>query len=43
MAGDPQRDPRGHIVSIVYLVDVDEAAEARAGDDAATARFYPLV
>lgn len=40
--GDPQRDPRGHIVSIVYRVDVAPDAEVRAGDDAATARFYPL-
>lgn len=42
VAGSPLRDPRKHIISIVYRVDVPETAEVRAGDDAATARFYPL-
>jgi 8-oxo-dGTP diphosphatase len=42
VAGDPKRDPRKHIVSIVYKVDVDEDAQAKAGDDAATAKFYNL-
>lgn len=42
VAGDPQRDPRGHTISIIYRVDVPADAEVRAGDDAATARFYPL-
>jgi len=40
--GDPQRDPRGHVISIVYRIDVSPDAEVRAGDDAATAAFYPL-
>ena len=39
--GDPQRDPRKHIVSIVYSVIVAEG-EPAAGDDAADARFWPL-
>ena len=39
--GDPQRDPRKHIVSIVYSVSVAEG-EPTAGDDAADARFWPL-
>lgn len=39
--GDPQRDPRKHIVSIVYSVTVD-AGDPAAGDDAADARFWPL-
>ena len=39
--GDPQRDPRKHIVSIVYSVSVAEG-EPIAGDDAADARFWPL-
>ena len=39
--GDPARDPRKHIVSIVYSVTVDEG-EPRAGDDAADARFWPI-
>jgi 8-oxo-dGTP diphosphatase len=39
--GDPQRDPRKHIVSIVYSISVAEG-EPKAGDDAADARFWPL-
>ena len=39
--GDPERDPRKHIVSIVYSVSVAEG-EPTAGDDAADARFWPL-
>jgi len=35
--GDPQRDPRGHYVTIVYKVEVPENAEPKADDDAATA------
>ena len=39
--GNPERDPRKHIVSIVYEVDVQDG-EPQAGDDAADARFWPL-
>ena len=39
--GDPSRDPRKHIVSIVYLVTAPDG-EPVAGDDAADARFWPL-
>jgi 8-oxo-dGTP diphosphatase len=35
---DPSRDPRRHVVSIVYLVQAN-SYEVRAGDDAADARF----
>ncbi len=35
---DPQRDPRGHVVSVAYRVGVTRN-EVRAGDDAATAAF----
>ncbi len=35
---DPTRDPRGHMVSVAFLVDADGAI-ARAGDDAAAAAF----
>ena len=38
---DPDRDPRGHIVTIVYLLDVEEG-ELIGGDDAADARFFDL-
>ena len=40
--GKPGRDPRTHIVSIVYLIEVDPAAKPKHGDDAASAKFYPL-
>ena len=39
--GNPKRDPRKHIVSIVYEVEVEDG-EPQAGDDAADARFWPL-
>jgi 8-oxo-dGTP diphosphatase len=35
---EPGRDPRHHTVSTVFLVDAE--GELRAGDDAATARFF---
>ncbi|MBT4065999.1 MAG: NUDIX hydrolase [Euryarchaeota archaeon] len=38
--GDPKRDPRGHIVSIAYLVAAFE--EPIAGDDAASAAWYRI-
>ena len=40
--GNPQRDPRKHIVSIVYEIQVDEHQQPLAGDDAADARFWPI-
>jgi len=38
--GDPARDPRKHIVSIVYLIEAE--GEPVGGDDAADARFWPI-
>ncbi len=38
--GDPQRDPRKHIVSIVYLIEAE--GEPVGGDDAADAKFWPI-
>ena len=38
--GNPERDPRKHIVSIVYLVEAE--GEPIGGDDAADARFWPI-
>ena len=41
--GDPQRDPRGHIVSIFYRVEVDaNSGEPLAGDDAAETEWVKL-
>ena len=37
--GDPARDPRKHIVSIVYEV---KAINPVGGDDAQDARFWPI-
>ena len=42
VAGDPKRDPRKHIVTICYKVEVGEDDVPKAGDDAAMAKFYPL-
>lgn len=42
MKSNPKRDPRKHIVSIVYVVEVSEDAIPKAGDDASAASFYDL-
>lgn len=42
---DPERDPRGHVVSVPYLATPTEPAACRdpsAGDDAAKARWFDL-
>ncbi len=33
--GKPDRDPRGHTISIAYCVKIDEKSEIKADDDAA--------
>lgn len=38
---DPGRDPRGHIVSVVFLLHVVDGV-LKGGDDAAEARFFNL-
>jgi 8-oxo-dGTP diphosphatase len=41
--GRPGRDPRGHVVSVVYLAGVcREGSAPTAGDDAARARWFGL-
>jgi len=40
--GDPDRDPRKHIVSILYRVTIPDDATPIAGDDAAAAEFHLL-
>ncbi len=40
--GKPGRDPRYHVISIVYLVEVDPSATPEAQDDAASAAWYPI-
>lgn len=39
--GAPDRDPRGHTVSVVYVAEVDGTPEVRGGDDAAEAAWFP--
>lgn len=41
--GQPDRDPRGHTVTIVYVAElVGEPPPVSGGDDAAAARWFPL-
>ena len=40
--GNPKRDPRRHVVSIFYLVNVDKDAKPKGSDDAKDAKFYDL-
>jgi len=38
---DPNRDPRGHTVSIVYILDICNG-ELKSGDDARDVKFFDL-
>lgn len=42
--GDPQRDPRMRVITVVYgaLVNADETCCVRGGDDAAEARWWSM-
>jgi len=41
--GDPERDPRGRVISIAYLALVEKKrVKPRAGDDAARVRWFSL-
>ena len=37
---DPNRDPRGHTISIVFILEAE--GEAKGGDDAEEAKFFDL-
>lgn len=39
---DPARDPRGHTVTVVFVLKVGGVIQVAAGDDAAEARWFPL-
>jgi 8-oxo-dGTP diphosphatase len=39
---DPNRDPRGHTMSVVYTGEPEDPSRLAAGDDAAEAEVYPL-
>ena len=38
--GDPDRDPRGHTVSVAFAAVLDHRLDARAADDAADAAWH---
>ncbi len=38
---DPNRDPRGHTVSVIYLLDV-RGGKLKSNDDASDAKFFDL-
>lgn len=41
--GDPDRDPRGRVISVAYLIRVDvKKVKPKAGDDAAEAGWHSL-
>ena len=40
--GDPKRDPRKHVVSIIYRIDIEPDSVIKAGDDASKAQFFPM-
>jgi len=42
VVSDPSRDPRGHTVSIVYLMEPLKEMEPRAGDDAREVSWFPI-
>ena len=39
---DPDRDPRGHTVSIVYVLDIC-GGELKSGDDASETKFFDFL
>lgn len=39
---EPDRDPRQHTLSVVYVVEADDVSALQAGDDAGKAEFFPL-
>lgn len=38
--GDPQRDPRGRIITVAFIMNLPEGAQPKAGDDAADAELF---
>ncbi len=41
--GRPDRDPRGHVVSVAYLGQVDHSVKAVAADDALNVQWYNVL
>merc|ERR1711935_574538 len=40
--GKEGRDPRKHVITIAFWVQIKEDADVKAGDDAATCEWYDL-
>ena len=40
--GDPNRDPRGRVISVAYFALIRADAQARGGDDTAQARWFSI-
>jgi 8-oxo-dGTP diphosphatase len=40
--GDPERDPRGRTITVVYAGNLSETVEPVANDDASEAAWFPL-
>lgn len=40
--GQPNRDPRGHVISVAFLVWVGSSVQPTEGDDARDARWWSL-
>jgi 8-oxo-dGTP diphosphatase len=38
---DPNRDPRGHIITIIYVLDIVKG-NVKAGDDASDVKFFDV-
>ncbi|MEM3445761.1 MAG: NUDIX domain-containing protein [Thermoplasmata archaeon] len=38
----PERDPRGHIITVAYLLDVPALERAKAGDDASAIKIFEI-
>jgi len=38
---DPNRDPRGHTITVVYRLDI-RGGELKSGDDASDAKFFDM-
>lgn len=42
VASSPNRDPRGHTVTVAYLMGTEDASEPRGMDDAKEANWFPM-
>ncbi|WLD22592.1 NUDIX hydrolase [Flavobacterium dauae] len=40
--GNPNRDPRGHMVSVAFIGEIDMLAEAKAKDDAKAVKWFTI-